>query len=67
MAFTSTQQAPSGVDMSAQNDKQQQPGICIYEQNLRRNYTSLELAAFSFIGPNKATGLYLPCYYNSPM
>ena len=26
-------QAPSRVDMPAQNDEQQQPGICIYEQN----------------------------------
>ena len=25
-------QAPSTVDMSAQNDEQQQPGMCIYEK-----------------------------------
>ena len=34
LAFTSTQQAPSRVDMSAQNDEQQQPGmylhVCLY-------------------------------------
>ena len=46
LAFTSTQ-APSGVDMPAQYDEQQQPGMCPWAttQNLRRNYTSLILAA----------------------
>ena len=46
LAFTSTQ-APSGVDMSAQYDEQQQPGMYPWAttQNLRRNYTSLILAA----------------------
>ena len=46
LAFTSTQ-APSGVDMSAQYDEQQQPGMYPWAttQNLRRNYISLILAA----------------------
>ena len=48
LAFTSTQ-APSGVDMSAQYDEQQQPGMGMCPsattQNLRRNCTSLILGA----------------------